>query len=291
MKDIVIFSCCQAIPLIKMLEKHPLVPKDFVVTHIQAHEAVKNKEISDEDREKIKNCDIFIYQPLQTQFDSEYLYEHVSKILKPEVRQIVLPMYRFKGFWPDLLPGPYKQFKEYTFDEVNEFGGLHESFRFYVSTSRDSIKKKLDSIDYDHQYYDSFYSEKMQELKLSCDMADELNMWDFIEDKIKHTHLFHDYLHPTNIFFYELFRRLVRAVWEVELAEEDEEFLKKCEEHDLTQWAQPIIPSIKKRLDMTTPDIIPVFVGDQKMYMDVYDYYYIRILPDNFINFLKQKNV
>ena len=129
----------------------------------------------------------------------------------------------------------------------------------------------------------------MQELKEMCNLADELNMWDFIETWIKHKHLFHDYMHPTNIFFYELFRRLVRTVWQVELPEEDEEFLRMCDEHDLTHWAQPIIPSIKACLEMTTPDIVPIFHGDQKMYMDIYDYYYIRLLPDNFANYLRTK--
>jgi hypothetical protein len=149
----------------------------------------------------------------------------------------------------------------------------------------------LDSIPVDEQVFKNFFDESLTYFKSISDSAsEELQMYDFFVENYKHKHLFHDYLHPTNLFLYEIFRRIVKKLWSIDLPCEDEEFLKKLKFDELCEWAQPILPPIKKHLGMTTSDVVPLFKGAQMIYVDCYDYYYIRMLPDNFYNYLKLKS-
>ena len=111
-------------------------------------------------------------------------------------------------------------------------------------------------------------------------------MYDFLINNYKTKHLFHDVLHPTHIFIYEMFRQIVFKLTNYELSIDDPEFICIFENYELTHWSLPILPSIKTILDLEIPNIVPVFFPE-KIYMDVYDYYYIRLSHDNFENYLK----
>jgi len=59
----------------------------------------------------------------------------------------------------------------------------------------------------------------------------------------------------------------------------------------MTHWALPILPIVKKHLELELDDNIYIFCppdyGDKKLYMNIYDYYYIRLSHQNFQNYLE----
>ena len=59
----------------------------------------------------------------------------------------------------------------------------------------------------------------------------------------------------------------------------------------MTHWALPILPVVKNILDIKLGEYIYVFYppdyADKKIYMDIYDYYYIRLSHQNFKNYLE----
>jgi hypothetical protein len=58
----------------------------------------------------------------------------------------------------------------------------------------------------------------------------------------------------------------------------------------MTHWALPILPIVKNILDIKLGEYFYVFhppdYADKKIYMDIYDYYYIRLSHQNFKNYL-----
>ena len=86
-----------------------------------------------------------------------------------------------------------------------------------------------------------------------------------------------------------MFRQIIFKLLNYELKYEDYEFTSLLDETELLCYSLPILPIIKKYLELELPDYIYVFgLNDSKkrLYMDIYDYYYIRLLPDNFKNYL-----
>lgn len=103
--------------------------------------------------------------------------------------------------------------------------------------------------------------------------------------------LFFDQFHPTNIFFYEIFRQLVKQILNYQLPEKDFDFLNdsKVKGIELTHWTIPILPVIKTILKLNYEDIIPCFHPERhpkRLYINTYDYYYIRLSPNNFKKYL-----
>ena len=117
-------------------------------------------------------------------------------------------------------------------------------------------------------------------------------MYDYFIKNYTTKHLFHDAYHPTNIFIYEMFRQIVFKLTGHELMVEDMEFINLPNTYEMTEWAMPILPVIKELLEIKTPECIYIFSpptnGDKKLYMNVYDYYYIRLSHTNFQTYLNE---
>ena len=76
-------------------------------------------------------------------------------------------------------------------------------------------------------------------------------------------------------------------LFQIELPLEDEDFL--INRRELTTFAQPVLPIIKKALNMSTPNSFLLFDGcngTKIISIDVYDYYYIRLSTSNLDHFL-----
>ena len=58
---------------------------------------------------------------------------------------------------------------------------------------------------------------------------------------------------------------------------------------EMTHWASPILPIVKNTLGLTLSDYVYIFYpgtcGDKKLFMNINDYYYIRLSPSNFKNY------
>ena len=112
-------------------------------------------------------------------------------------------------------------------------------------------------------------------------------MYEYFLKNFKSRHLFNDGFHPTNLFFYEIFRQIVLKLTGHELPE-DMEFIESLSSIEETHWTLPILPQIKKILKMNTSNHINVFYGDLKKTMTIYDYYYIRLSHKNFQDYLEK---
>lgn len=115
-------------------------------------------------------------------------------------------------------------------------------------------------------------------------------MYDYFLNNYKMKHLFHDPFHPTNFFFYEIFRQIIIKLYNYELKFEDHDFINLLNNIEMTHWALPLLPIVKKILEINLNEYIYVFFppdyGDLKIFMDVYDYYYIRLSEQNFKKYL-----
>ena len=57
----------------------------------------------------------------------------------------------------------------------------------------------------------------------------------------------------------------------------------------MTHWTIPILPLIKKILNLNYDVLIPCFhpqIHPKGLYMNTYDNYYVRLLPTNFKEYL-----
>ena len=115
-------------------------------------------------------------------------------------------------------------------------------------------------------------------------------MYNYFIENYKNKQLFHDPFHPTNLFFYEIFRQIILKLLNYELNYEDNEFINSLDNIEMTHWALPILPIIKDYLELNLKEDIAIFYppdyGDKKLYMNIYDYYYIRLSKNNFENYL-----
>ena len=105
--------------------------------------------------------------------------------------------------------------------------------------------------------------------------------------------LFHDPFHPTNLFFYEIFREIIMKLENYELIFEDSNFIELLNNIELTHWTLPILPIIQNILELKLEKKMYIFGQSgyggstgNKLYMDVYDYYYIRLSHENFNRYL-----
>ena len=150
---------------------------------------------------------------------------------------------------------------------MNEFGGLQgDHFGDYV----DGIL--------------SFFNQN--------DDNSDVDMYDFFVNNYKQLHLFHDPYHPTNTFFYEIFRQLVKILLDINLTVNDTEFINTLSDIEMTYGSLPVLPYIKECLQLNIPEKIPVFypnVSEQRLYLSIYDYYFIRLSKKNFKTFLQKQ--
>ena len=90
-----------------------------------------------------------------------------------------------------------------------------------------------------------------------------------------------------------MFRQLVIKLDNCKLIFEDYDFIKLFDNIELTHWALPILPIVKNILDLNLEERVRVFqpplYADKQFHMDIYDYYYIRVSPDNFKTYLDQQ--
>lgn len=195
--------------------------------------------------------------------------------------------YRFKGFWFESELKPYDRYGAYIFND-SVYYGIHNSFENFNGSYNDVVSK-IDSLTLDEGRFDEYFQGELYKLKVIDDNSD-VKLYDYFMNNYKHKPLFHDIFHPTNLFFYEIFRQVIFKITGEDLVAEDREFLNACDDIEMTHWALPILPWVKRHLDIRTPKVICVFFvpmcGEKKIYMNIYDYYFIRLTTINFQLFL-----
>jgi hypothetical protein len=276
----------------QMFENHSFTKDKYKIDLFYNYENLHKTQLDEDHVNLLRNCDIFIYQPFNKDYiDSEYDITNIKKYLNENVTILKINYYRFKGFWYNSECKPYHNFRNYLFLDSKCYG-LHDSFRNFTTTSKSKVIDKINNILIPRYEILSFFDNELNKLKIIDDNSD-INMLDYFMNNYKTKHLFHDPFHPTNLFFYEIFRQIIAKLDNYELEYEDYNFVNSLS-FELTHWALPILPIIKKHLELKLDDIIPVFstpeYGGKKQYMNVYDYYYIRLSQENFENYLNSQS-
>jgi len=283
MSKILLYFNCHGSILLKLFKNY-FINTDYKIDLIVNYINLNNKKISEEHLKLILECDIFIYQIFNKNFDSEYDTTNIIKLLKSDCIVKKINYYRFNGFWYENTCIPFYEYENWTFNKLPGYG-LHKDFVNFESDSISEITKKIDSIKLSGDF-DKYFEEQLNNFKL-LDNNSDVKMYNYFIENYKKYHLFHDPLHPTNLFFYEMFRQLILIIFNNVLTNTDTKLLYLLISDELTDWATPILPTIKKRLNLNIPDQIHVFHFNKKrILMNIYEYYYIRLSKDNFKNYL-----
>jgi hypothetical protein len=287
MKTILLYSNCHGEQLIKLFENHNYTKDKFIMNYLNNYGNLQKENIDENHINLLKNCDIFIYQPFNKIYEnSDYDIPKIKMYLKPETIIIKVNFYRFNGFWYDSNYSPYTGNNGFTFPS-NHNSGVHNSFINFTG-NKDEIKNKIDNLYIEkNDILDNFNSE-LEKFKKLDDNSD-VKMYNYFINNYKQQYLFHDKYHPTNIFFYEIFIQLVFKLTEYQLPSNDIEFINSLKDYEMTRWTTPILPIIKDYLELQIPDKIFIFFPD-RFYMDIYDYYYIRLSQNNLKSYLDSLN-
>lgn len=287
-KNIVIFSNCAGNIIKNMFEKHSYTKDKYSITHIVNYETLSRTHMDESHAVILNNCDIFMYQPLNQSYDdSEYDVTHIKKYLKRDAIILKVNYYRFNGFWYNSEYKPYDSYNNYLFS-TNANYGIHNSFINFNTTDKCEIVKNVNNICISEEEFLVFFNNQLSKFKIIDDNSD-INMFDYFLNNYKTIHLFHDPFHPTNLFFYEMFRQIIIKLENHELQNNDYDFIKSLKCIEMTHWALPILPIIKKHLDLVLDDNIYIFKTPDTgniLFMNVYDYYYIRVSQANFQGYL-----
>lgn len=288
MSKILIYSNCHGGKISHMLQKHEKTSM-FTVSYISNFEELKKERISPEHLSLVQECDYFIYQPFNKTFsDSEYDVEQIKACLKPSCVVFRINYYRFKGFYYQSHYKPFTQHGIYKFLGDREDFGLHNSFEHITTTDKQEIKTLLDTMEIREDYFQEYFQRELERFHM-LDTKSDVQMYSFFLKHYQTKKLFQDCFHPTNFFFYEIFRQTVLSLFDIVLPEEDDEFIRPFGE--MITWSQPILPKIQHLLGMNIPSPFQLFdgcFGEKTVWLDVYDYYYIRLSHDNFDTFLEE---
>ena len=289
MKNIVIYSNCAGGMIKNMFEKHIYTKDKYKIDYFYNYQNLDKKNIDSSHKVLLNNCNIFIYQPLnQFYTDSEYDITNIKKYLNTNTIILKINYYRFRGFWFNSEYKPYNNYKNYKFLDMNYYG-IHNSFENFNSTNKSDINIKIDNIYISKDELLLFFNNEIKKFKLIDDNSD-IKMFEYFINNYKNKQLFHDPFHPTNLFFYEMFRQIILKLHNHELEYEDYNFINLFNNIEITHWALPILPIVKEHLELKIKDYVYIFYppthGDLRLYMNIYDYYYIRLSHSNFQNYL-----
>jgi len=286
MKNIVIFSNCAGNIIKHMFLNHTYTKNNYIIHWIPNYQNLNETNMNTEHINMLNECDIFIYQPLNNMYnDSEYNITNVKTHLNNNTIILKINFYRFRGFWYNSGYKPYNSYKNYKFLEMDCYG-IHDSFINFNSVNKIDVIDKIDNVSISKDELLLFFNNELTKFK-HIDENSDVNMFDYFTNNYKNKHLFHDPFHPTNLFFYEMFRQIVLLLNNYELERDDYNFINLLNNIEMTHWALPILPIIKKHLGLNLDNNVDIFYplecnGDKKLHMNIYDYYYIRLSPQNF---------
>ena len=293
-KNVVIYSNCHGNIIKTMFEKHPFTNKRTNVIYFVNYENLHKKKLSLEHLNILKSCDIFIYQPFNNHHDNtEYDIENIKKKLRDDTMIISVNYYRFKGFWYNCIHFPYENYEEYKFSNLNNSGLYENITKISDKNSKKCIKSFIDNIEININELEIAFNNELENFK-KIDNKSDVNMFDFFKYNYHNTVLFHDPYHPTNFFFYEIFKQLVKKIFDEDLIDKDLIFIESLKKFEMTHWCLPILPTVKSHFGLKYPEIYKVFYegwNPSTLCLNIYDYYYIRLCKKNFELFLKENKL
>ena len=136
--------------------------------------------------------------------------------------------------------------------------------------------------------FQEYFKNELERFK-NLDQKSDVKMYSFFLKYYQTKKLFNDCFHPSLFFFYEIFRQTVRSLFQIELEEDGKDFYS-LHIGEMITWSQPILPKIEHMLGMNISKKFDLFdgaYGEKIVYIDVYDYYYLRLSHSNFDHFIE----
>lgn len=298
---ILIYANCQGYLLSKFFESYnKLYNKNFIIHYFSNYNII-DKNIENKFNNILKNCDVFIYQHNKGNTNIKY----DINLIKDTCIKIKIVWWIFNGFWIDSTYNPYKQIIynniKYTFLElewnniISQLYGIHNSFiNFYGNYNE--VKNKINNLHIDKDYLVNYFNDECDKFK-NIDINSDISMFDYFIQNYKNEELFHCPIHPTNNFFYELFKKIILYLKNCSISI-DLELLHKFNlndllEHSLISYSRPILPIVKDILNINYNNNFKIFYSnlvDITLNLDIYQYYFIRLSPSHFKIFMDLKN-
>lgn len=213
---------------------------------------------------KIKECDIFLHQPISELHFGVFASEHIKKHLSSHAISVSFPNLYFTGYHPQAF-----YLKDATGKKVSEPFDYHDRnvVEFFKDglNAQEIVEKIKD---------DSFYTP--EEIKKNIDQSlkdlrnreahTDIKISDYIENNMIGKKLFHIFNHPSNEILFELFDRILERVGESTLNEEEKALFPN---EMLGQVLYPVYKSVQNYFNI-----------DEELYLKNYkdDYTLIEML-------------
>lgn len=300
---ILIYANCQGYLLSKFFENYnKQCNNNFIIHYFSNYIDIKIDEVN-KFSNIFKNCDVFIYQ--HNKGNTNIIYD--MNELKHTCIKIKIVWWIFNGFWVDSTYNSYKQIIynniKYTFlepkwnDTISQLYGIHNSFiNFYGNYNE--IKNKLDNLHIHKDNIINFFNDQCDKFK-NIDINSDISMYDYFIKNYKNVELFHCPIHPTNKFFYELFKKIMLYL-KTNNIKINLELLNKLNlndllEYSLISYSRPILPIVQNVLNIDYGSnnnfrIFKSYLIDITLNLNIYQYYFIRLSPVHFKIFMDIKN-
>lgn len=253
-KYIIIYMNCHATPIIKFFKTcFPECNIKYITTYKSIE--CKDEKIYNKYIEEVKKCDVFIYNPIKSEYDM-WCSQNFLDNLKKDAISIKIPYmknnlyfmgdryYDLKEFggvnnYKNILRGNipkecliqfFSQYKEVTDDNY------HQIFSLYNDILKDQEDKIIEHINIELELFEKY------------DKLSDIQMFDFFKNNYKKDKLFINYDHPSIFYFRELFVRILKYIKMKDetfyFCTEDIPYFKK-EEHPLAEYEVPILKYVK----------------------------------------------
>lgn len=182
-----------------MFENHIFTRDKFNVSYFLNYENLHKNKIGNNHKQLLNNCDIFIYQPMNKYYNySEYNINSIIKILKKKCKIIRVNYYI-----------PYKNYGKYSFHTIN---GIFKDFiNIKNKNNKEEVINFINNIQINKENLINFFKNEVEKIKI-LDEKSDVKMHNFFKLNYNDNLLGFDPFHPTNIFFYEIFRQLVKQI-------------------------------------------------------------------------------
>jgi hypothetical protein len=208
-KKVLAYTNCQGRNILNILAKHPTLSKEYDFDNAEVVSTyMLINESSEFDLDKLKDVDLFIYQPIKNRgkYDTENILKHIS----PNTICCSFPYLYNYAFWECLVfsDGDYAietNTSNYTVINHEPVTALRDN-----GMSLEEINSKIYSKDFDWKFKERF--EKTMAILRDKEQLCNIKVSDFINENHKHHLLFHTQNHPTLFLLQHVANQIIQYV-------------------------------------------------------------------------------
>lgn len=162
--NIVIYSNCAGNVIKTMFQNHPFTRDKFNIKYFSNYENLHKTKIDNNHKQLLNNCDIFIYQPMNQNYDyTEYNIDSIMKNFKKECKIIRVNYYRTRAFWYECNYIPYTNYGKYSFLSTN---GIFKDFiNIKNKGDKEEIIHFINNIQIDKESLINLFESEVEKLK------------------------------------------------------------------------------------------------------------------------------